>query len=143
MRKRTIAREHVLKVLYQRDITNRQIDQVVEQYWEEQEDRDDETMNFANRLIFGISSHLKEIDKKISEYANNWQLKRMAVIDRNVLRLGLYELQFEPEIPPKVTINEAIELAKKYGDLESGKFVNGILDKIHKTEFSAKMNSTS
>ena len=85
-------------------------------------------------MISGVEAHLEAIDAKISQYATNWQLKRMAVIDRNILRLGTYELLYADDIPPKVTINEAVELAKKYGDLESGKFVNGILDKIHKTE---------
>ena len=81
-----------------------------------------------------------EIDHKISDYATNWQIKRMAIIDRNVMRIGLYELQHTTDIPPKVAINEAVELAKKYGDLESSKFVNGILDKIHKKEIVEPQN---
>ena len=81
-----------------------------------------------------------EIDYKISDYATNWQIKRMAIIDRNVMRIGLYELQHTTDIPPKVAINEAVELAKKYGDLESSKFVNGILDKIHKKEIVEPQN---
>ncbi len=78
--------------------------------------------------------------EKIVAYATNWQLKRMAVIDRNILRLGVFELFYAPDIPPKVAINEAVELAKKYGDLESSKFVNGILDKMHKTELGPNDN---
>jgi transcription antitermination factor NusB len=74
------------------------------------------------------------IDKVISDYATNWELKRMAVTDRNILRFATYELLFMKDIPPKVSINEAIDIAKKYGDRDSGKFVNGILDKINKTE---------
>ncbi|MFH0754334.1 MAG: transcription antitermination factor NusB, partial [Candidatus Omnitrophota bacterium] len=86
-------------------------------------------------LVEGIYSHLSDIDAKLGDYATNWHLGRMAVIDRNVLRLGLFELKFSGvDIPPKVAINEAVELAKKYGDHDSSKFVNGILDKVHKKE---------
>ncbi len=82
-----------------------------------------------------ITPELKQmIDKIISEYATNWKIQRMAVIDRNVLRFATYELLFMEDIPPKVAINEAIDIAKKYGDKDSGKFVNGILDKINKME---------
>lgn len=145
MRKRTLARECVLKMLYQRDVTARDIMAVVDQYWSVEDDEacDAEVKLFAGRLAVGIHRNLEAIDAKIAEYATNWQLKRMAIIDRNILRIGVYELNFESGIPPKVTINEAIELAKKYGDMESGKFVNGILDKIHKTEFSQKNHNES
>ena len=134
MRKRTQSRECALKILYQADITRRSIDDAAKNYWIDAPSEDKIIQEFTTRLTVGIGSKLKEIDEKISLYAANWQIKRMAVIDRNVLRLGVFELLFAPDIPPKVTINEAVELAKKYGDLESSKFVNGILDKIHKTE---------
>ena len=134
MRKRTLAREATLKILYQSDITRRSIDVAAKTYWADAEDEDKSIQEFTARLIQGIEGKLKDIDEKISFYAANWDIKRMAVIDRNILRIGVYELLFAPDIPPKVTINEAVELAKKYGDLESSKFVNGILDKIHKTE---------
>ena len=94
----------------------------------------------ANLLAQGVAGAIEAIDHKISDYATNWQIKRMAIIDRNVMRIGLYELQHTTDIPPKVAINEAVELAKKYGDLESSKFVNGILDKIHKKEIVAPQN---
>ena len=74
--------------------------------------------------------NLEEIYKKIIQYATNWRLERMAHVDRNILRLGSYELIFRKDIPPKVSINEAVELAKKFSGPEAGKFVNGILDKI-------------
>ena len=142
MRRRTQARECALRILYQADITRRPIDQVATGYWEDGELKDEETRNeevitFANRLVLGVKGALEAIDGKITEYATNWQLKRMAVIDRNILRLGVYELKYATDIPPKVAINEAVELAKRYGDLESSKFVNGILDKIHKKELSS------
>ena len=141
MRRRTLARECALKILYQAEMLRRVISVAAQQFWSEcaggalPAGRQEEDIRaFANRLIAGVEAHLEAIDAKISQYATNWQLKRMAVIDRNILRLGTYELLYADDIPPKVTINEAVELAKKYGDLESGKFVNGILDKIHKTE---------
>ncbi len=134
MRKRTLAREAALKILYQAEITRREPQIAAENYWAEYETIDKPVKDFCDRLIIGVGLRQKEIDEKISQYAANWQLKRMAVIDRNILRMGTFELLYTPDIPPKATINEAVELAKKYGDLESSKFVNGILDKIHKSE---------
>ncbi len=134
MRKRSTARDWALKILYQIDVSSRPIDRSIENFWENEETKDEEVFEFCKRLVSGVHQHLPAIDEKISQYATNWQLKRMAIIDRNILRLGVYELKFTLDIPPKVTINEAVELAKKYGDLESSKFVNGILDTIHKNE---------
>ena len=138
MRKRTLAREYTLKILYQAEMTRRDIPAAFTQFWKEQDPPEENVLEFTQRLIDGVAAHVETIDAKISQHAANWQLKRMAVIDRNILRLGVYELLHTDDIPPKVTINEAVELAKKYGDLESGKFVNGILDKIHKTEAVVK-----
>ncbi len=134
MRKRSIARECALKILYQVEMTRRLPDKTAAFFWEQEPAHEEEIRNFAGPLVDGVWENLKAIDEKISEYATNWQLNRMAVIDRNILRMGVYELKFAVGIPPKVAINEAVELAKKYGDLESSKFVNGILDKIHKKE---------
>jgi len=133
MRKRTQARELALQFLYQIDITKDKADSTLEGFWQEHK-VSNSIKEFALQIISGITSNLEEVDKLISKYTQNWQLKRMAVIDRNILRLGCFELLFLDDVPPKVSINEAIELAKKYGDLESSKFVNGILDKIHKSE---------
>jgi len=140
MRRRTLAREHALKILYQSDIIKRPMELVIESYWQAEETRDQEVMNYANLLALGVSKQIKDIDQKISDYATNWQIRRMAIIDRNIMRIGLYELKHTTDIPPKVAINEAVELAKKYGDLESSKFVNGILDKIHKKEIVEPQN---
>ncbi|MCB9772074.1 MAG: transcription antitermination factor NusB [Candidatus Omnitrophica bacterium] len=142
MRKRSVARECALKILYQKDATARSVDATIEDFWSSDlvSDEDDpfeidsEIKEFATRLVYGVSLEIESIDAKISSYATNWQLKRMAIIDRNILRMSCFEFFYCPDIPPKVSINEAVELAKKYGDLESSKFVNGILDKIHKTE---------
>lgn len=133
MRKRTKAREHSLKILYQAEMTRRDIISSARSYWEEMGAYDKTVKDFADRLTEGIHGRMGEIDEKISLHATNWQLKRMAVIDRNVMRLATYEIIYAADIPPKVSINEAVELAKKYGDTESSKFVNGILDRIHKT----------
>ena len=138
MRKRRQSRESALKILYQAELTRREIHAASENFWNEFETIDQNVRGFTDRLTSGIEQNLKAIDDKISEHATNWQLKRMAVIDRNVLRIGVYELLHAEDIPPKVTINEAVELAKKYGDLESSKFVNGILDKIHKIDIAPK-----
>ncbi|MDD5136174.1 MAG: transcription antitermination factor NusB [Candidatus Omnitrophica bacterium] len=132
MRKRTKARENALKILYAIDITGDEPKKCIDRYWKDNEEKDAEVKRFANSLVLGAFNKQKEIDKLISESATNWQLNRMAVIDRNILRFAAYELLFIDEIPPKVTINEAIDIAKRYGDSESGKFVNGILDKINK-----------
>ena len=136
MRKRSLARDWALKVLYQVDIigATRPVDVILQQFFENEEEKDPEVQDFCRQVVLGTREHLVEIDGMISQYATNWQLKRMAVIDKNILRLGVFELKYIPEIPPKVTINEAVELAKKFGDLESSRFVNGILDKIFKTE---------
>ncbi len=132
MRKRTKAREYALKILYAVDITGDEPKKCIDKYWTNSDEKDTEMKTFANSLVLGASNNGEEIDKIITKSATNWQLKRMAVIDRNILRLAAYELLFVEEIPPKVTINEAIDMAKRYGDSESGKFVNGVLDKINK-----------
>ncbi|VAX34880.1 Transcription termination protein NusB [hydrothermal vent metagenome] len=134
MRKRTLARECTLKILYQAEILRRDIHVVSKKFWEEAEHKDNTVHTFCQKLTEGVEKFLEKIDGKITQYAANWQIKRMASIDRNVLRLGVFEILYSSEVPPKVAINEAVDLAKKYGDLDSGKFVNGILDKIYKTE---------
>jgi N utilization substance protein B len=136
MRKRTYARELSLQMLYQIDITREAPEAVLGNFWENREKPvQEQVKSFTAQLVKGVIENLAAIDAKISEYAANWQLKRMAVVDRNILRLSCYELLFREDIPPKVSINEAVELAKKYSGQEAGKFVNGILDRI-KTEKS-------
>jgi len=133
MRKRTKARECALKVLYEIDVAGNSYKESLENFWQFQEEKDNSVVDFATGLVEGAIGNLERIDKEISRFATNWQLKRMAVIDRNILRLATYELLFVEDIPPKVSINEAVELAKKFGDIESGRFVNGVLDKINKS----------
>ncbi len=133
MRKRTQARECALQILYQSDIRKEQPEKLFLDFWRDNE-VGAEVSDFASSLVLGTLKNLKKIDETITCYASNWKLNRMAVIDRNVLRLATYELLFCDDIPQKVSINEAVDLAKKFGDTESGKFVNGILDKISKEE---------
>jgi transcription antitermination factor NusB len=132
MRKRTVAREYALQVLYQLDITNDAPENALENFWSshKEEEVDAALKEFSSELVQGVAKNLEEIDKKIVKYAANWQLKRMAVVDRNIMRLGCFELLYREDIPPKVSINEAVELAKKFSGIESGKFVNAILDKV-------------
>ncbi len=132
MRKRTQARELALMALYQTDITRSSIEESLEVFWENHKAPPD-VQEFATILTKGAMENLKAIDQVISQSADHWELPRMAAVDRNILRLATYELLFLEEIPPKVTLNEAIDLAKKFGDIDSGRFVNGILDQITKT----------
>ena len=139
MRKRTKAREFALQILYQIDITRAEPKACLEDFWKNREDEaETEVKEFAEKIVFGVIERKVEIDEIISEATQNWEIGRMAVVDRNILRLTTYELLYRDDIPPKVSINEAIEIAKKYGDHDSGKFVNGILDKINKTHTSSK-----
>ncbi len=87
---------------------------------------------FAQELVAGVNSHLEEINALIVEHAVNWRLERMLVIDRNILRIAVYELIFCPGVPPSVVINEAIEISKRYSSHDSASFINGILDSIRK-----------
>ena len=130
MRRRTKARECALKVLYAIDITKDQAADCLENFFENQEITNREIKEFTGYLVKGVCGNKPFIDGLIIKYAVNWQIERMAAIDRNVIRMAIFELLFAEAIPPKVTINEAVEIAKKYGDKDSGKFVNGILDKI-------------
>jgi N utilization substance protein B len=88
------------------------------------------TRLFADRLIRGVLEHRPQLDEKISAHAQNWDINRMAVVDRNILRLAIYEMLYRDDIPPVVSINEAVDIAKKFSTQDSGKFVNGILDTI-------------
>jgi N utilization substance protein B len=136
MRKRTKAREYALQMLYQIDLRHADSREVVVNFWndlEEETPEADDVKAFANQLVLGTSTRLAQIDPLIATHADNWDMKRMAVIDRNILRLGVYELLHLTDVPPKVSLNEAVELAKRFGDAESGRFINGILDTIHKT----------
>lgn len=89
-----------------------------------------EHWQFVERLVQGVMNNLTALDEMISRYSSNWKVSRMSQVDRNVLRLAVYEMNFEEDVPVRATLNEAIEIAKRYGTEDSGKFVNGILDRI-------------
>ena len=129
MRKRTQARELALQILYQLDLRGDEIlDEIMAALAPGQ--GDPEMSDFAREIIVGVRENKPTIDRQIEEVAKNWQLKRMAAIDRNILRLATWELLYREDIPPLVTINEAIDIAKKFSTKNSGPFVNGILDNI-------------
>ena len=138
MRNRTKARECALKILYASDIRKEPHEDVMRSFWENHPTIKNEVKEFSDFLIEGVSKNKSSIDLFISKHATNWQIQRMPPIDRNILRVATFELLFAEEIPPKVSINEAIEMAKRYGDMDSGKFVNGVIDKINKSERKQK-----
>lgn len=139
MRKRTQAREYALKILYKIDIIQESPKEALGNFWAYcDEEFDAESKEFVGVLVNGTAENTKVIDEEITRYAVNWQIHRMPIIDRNILRLAAFELLYLPDIPSKVSINEAIELAKKYGDKDSGKFVNAVLDKIKKNKADDK-----
>ncbi len=134
-RKRTQSRECALQILYQYEMNPEPMPEILKFFWSQQDEGfADDVRVFAEKLALGVMENLQEIDKVVEKYADNWELSRMAMIDRNVMRLATYELLYLADVPPKVTLNEAVNLAKKFSQEESGKFVNGILDKINHTE---------
>lgn len=134
IRKRTIARECALQILYQFDMTKESIEDVLKKYWIENSEHPSDVKEFAEKLVRDTLKSKDRIDSIISKYADNWHLNRMALIDLTIMRFATCELLYMSDIPPKVTINEAVNIAKKFSQAESGKFVNGILDKINHTE---------
>jgi len=132
MGSRRQAREAAVQILYFRDINpHEELDDSLSRFWEGQ-NYDAETQKFAEVLARGTLENRPAIDEQIKKVTENWDLDRIAAVDRNVLRLAIYEMIFRDDVPPVVSINEAIEIAKKFSTKESGKFVNGILDRIRK-----------
>ncbi len=129
MRSRTKARQVALQFLYQWDLIGEQACEA--ESFIRKSEAQGVAATFALELIEGCRALITELDKTIRAASDHWTIERMPVIDRNILRLGAYELLHRPDVPPKVAINEAIELAKTYGGKDSGAFVNGILDKIN------------
>ncbi len=138
MAKRHLAREIIMQSLYQWDFRGgptAALPAIIEQNIEEFGSGIEETKDFIENSVSGIIDKQKEIDKLIEKYASNWPLEQMTLVDRNILRLGIYEMKYNEDIPPKVAINEAIELAKTYGGPSSGKFINGILGAMYNQLF--------
>lgn len=134
MSNRHLARTIAMQSMYQWDFSRKpkdKLEEMLKHNWQEfAPDFDDE--DFSKNLILGVEKNIKEIDQLITKYAPEWPLDQITIVDRNVLRIGVYELKFDDDIPPKVAINEAIELAKTFGGESSGKFVNGVLGAIYK-----------
>jgi len=132
MGKRRKARELALQLLYQLDLQEESSPEPhLDEFWM-RHPVDGEVREFTESLIRGTKLHEAKIDEMISGYAQNWEIERMAVVDRNILRQGIFELLWAEEVPPKVAINEALEVAKKFSTQESSRFINGVLDRIHK-----------
>ena len=126
------GREAVIQFLYQLDTYRPvNVEESLTAFWK-QNDEPKNVRDFADVLLRGVLEKMPEVDAKIRTLADNWDFERLAVVDRNSLRLAVYEMLFCPEIPPVVSINEAIEIAKKFSTAESGKFVNGLLDRVKK-----------
>jgi N utilization substance protein B len=154
MGKRREARERAVQFLFQHDLNPPEnLDRALDEFWETQRaaaiagekgpatwgqpvelppptTEEVETRRFADPLIRGVIEHRDAIDERIKTHAKNWELHRIAVVDRNVMRLAIYEMLYREDIPPIVSINEAVDIAKKFSTQDSGKFVNGILDKV-------------
>jgi N utilization substance protein B len=130
MTRRSRGREVALQVLYQVEQNTGIIPEEVHHFIQRRLRCDRKLCEFTEELIAGVMAHQSCIDSLISRVAENWRLDRMAAIDRNILRLGAYEMMFCPDVPPKVAINEALELAKRYSTAQSSRFVNGILDRM-------------
>jgi len=137
MGQRRLSREVALQMLYQLEMSGLHPYEVIELYYEVVADNEDKPAEvpesvrpFAEKLVNGVYVHREEIDRMITAASENWRLARMSVIDRNVLRIAVFEMLYCLEIPPKVSINEAIDLGKTFGSPDSGSFINGILDHI-------------
>ena len=137
MRRRTRARELALKLLYKLDLlgeepTKENVSCLAAEV------REPSIVEFATDLVTNCCKHRKDLDRVIAGVVRNWDIRRMAIIDRNIMRIAVYELLYRQDIPEKVAINEAIDLAKKYSTADSGAFVNGILDKIREGKHAQK-----
>lgn len=134
------AREFALQALYQADLAETSAVEALNGLWtgqmdgegldEEQKPAEGEEVAFAERLVSGVVDHADELDALIEDASTNWRLPRMPIVDRNILRLATFELKHCDDIPPNVSINEAIELAKRFGTADSKAFVNGIVDRV-------------
>jgi N utilization substance protein B len=123
------AREYTLQMLFQSEFAGKDRLTFPDDFWVGKEDNED-LKDFTRDLFSGTTEHLGEIDGVIQGAAENWDLRRMAAVDRNILRFAVFEIIYRPDIPSAVTINEALEIAKKYSSQESAPFINGLLDKI-------------
>ena len=127
---RRSGREAALQMLFQLEGSGVSADQAVALYWRTFEDADPEGKSYADTIVRGVADNLDAIDKKVAAASQNWRIERMSRVDRNLLRLGTWELMFRSDVPRAVILDEAVELAKSFGTDESSSFVNGVLDRI-------------
>jgi N utilization substance protein B len=137
MGRRRKARELALQVLYELDLRGDDaVEATLADFWQRQPPADaagdEEVREFASRLVRGTKGHQAKIDEVINRFAERWDLERMAVVDRNILRAGVFELLWAVDVPPKVAINEALEIARKFSTEESTRFINGVLDRVRR-----------
>ena len=129
--RRRQARELAVQFLYQYDVSGgTDLRAAFAEFWPTQPDDQTNARGFAEELIRGTVANQAALDERIKKYTEHWELSRIAAVDRNILRLAMYEMLFRDDIPPVVSINEAVDIAKKYSTRESGAFVNGILDRL-------------
>jgi len=126
------AREYALQMLFQWDITHDAMDQVFATFFQNQPEESEAIADFARQLVLGTVEHVEQIDEMIRRHAEHWRLDRMATVDRNLLRLAIYEFLYDRDTPKTVVINEAIEIARRFSAQESPQFINGVLDSIKK-----------
>ena len=127
---RRSGREAALQMLFQLEGSGVSAEQAIELFWRTFEDADPEGKPYADAIVRGVAENLDAIDKKVTAASQNWRLERMSRVDRNLLRLGTWELMFRTDVPRAVILDEAVELAKSFGTDESSGFVNGVLDRI-------------
>jgi N utilization substance protein B len=132
MGNRRLSRELVIQFLYLTEMNEGEIANQLEAFWEKNTCKEEGVKSFTEDLLNTIFDHNKEIDARLEKYSDNWTLSRMTVIDRNLLRMAASELLYSKSVPPKVAIDEAVEIAKKFGTADSPNFINGILDRILK-----------
>jgi N utilization substance protein B len=126
---RSTAREAALQMLYATDTTGQGVDKVIDEFWAEVPG-DPEGRAYADELVRGVTRDLQRTDALIEAASENWRLARMSRVDRNVLRIGAWELMTRDDVPRAVILDEAVETAKRFGNEESGAFVNGVLDRV-------------
>lgn len=132
MGRRRQAREFALQLLYELDVRGESDPgSVADDFWHRQAAPED-VRAFADTVVRGTKAHQPKIDELISRFAEHWDLSRMAVVDRNILRAGIFELLWGTEVPPKVAINEALDIARKFSTEESTRFINGVLDRVRR-----------
>jgi N utilization substance protein B len=131
MKTRRRARELALKLLYENDASGESPEETLSKIKCWCSPRDSESvLDYCQKVVRTVLGFRGEIDERVAAVAENWRLDRMSIVDRNIIRLAVAEMLYCPDIPPKVSINEAIDIARKYGDEDSGRFVNGILDRL-------------